>query len=59
MKTLVISPEDMVKSWNVIDEYLSDDLDGHPLLLNKWRIIGNIENIKYYLTAFNIKFEIQ
>ena len=49
----------MVRSWNVIDEYLSDDLEGHPLLLNKWRIIGNIENIKYYLTAFNIKFEIQ
>ena len=59
MKTLVISPEDMVRSWNVIDEYLSDDLDGHPLLLNKWRIIGNIENIEYYLKAFNIKFEIQ
>ena len=59
MKTLVISLEDVVKSWNVIDEYLSDDLDGHPLLLNKWRIIGNIENIRYYLTAFNIKFEIQ
>ena len=59
MKTLVISPEDMVRSWNVIDEYLSDDLDGHPLLQNKWRIIGNIENIRYYLTAFNIKFEIQ
>ena len=59
MKTLVISPEDMVRSWNVIDEYLSDDLDGLPLLLNKWRIIGNLENIKYYLTAFNIKFEIQ
>ena len=59
MKTLVINPEDMVRSWNVIDEYLSDDLDGHPLLLNKWRIIGNIENIEYYLTAFNIKFEIQ
>ena len=59
MKTLVINPEDMVRSWNVIDEYLSDDLDGHPLLLNKWRIIGNIVNIRYYLTAFNIKFEIQ
>ena len=59
MKTLVINPEDVVKSWNVIDEYLSDDLDGHPLLLNKWRIIGNIENIRYYLKAFNIKFEIQ
>ena len=59
MKTLVISPEDVVKSWNVIDEYLSDDLEGHPLLLNKWRIIGNLENINYYLKAFNIKFEIQ
>ena len=59
MKTLVISPEDMVRSWNVIDEYLSDDLEGHPLLLNKWRTIGNLENIRYYLTAFNIKFEIQ
>ena len=59
MKTLVISPEYVVKSWNVIDEYLSDDLEGHPLLLNKWRIVGSLENIRYYLTAFNIKFEIQ
>lgn len=27
MKTLVINPEDAVRSWNVIDEYLSNELE--------------------------------
>ena len=58
MKTLVISPEDMVRSWNVIDEYLSRELEETPNP-NRLRIKGDIEKIKYYLTAFNIKFEIQ
>ena len=58
MKTLVISPEDVVKSWNVIDEYLSNELEetSNP---NRFRIKGDIEKILYYLSAFNIKFEIQ
>ena len=58
MKTLVISPEDMVRSWNVIDEYLSNELEETPNP-NRFRIKGDIENIKYYLSTFNIKFEIQ
>ena len=58
MKTLVISQEDMVKSWNVIDEYLSNELEETPNP-NRFRIKEDIEKIKYYLTAFNIKFEIK
>lgn len=59
MKTLVINPEDMVRSWNVIDEYLSNELEENPTMLNRFRIKGDIEKIRYYLTVFNIKFEIQ
>ena len=58
MKTLVISPEDVVKSWNVIDEYLSNELEETPNP-NRFRIKGDIEKTKYYLKTFNIKFEIQ
>ena len=58
MKTLVISPEDVVKSWNVIDEYLSNELEETPNP-NRFRIKGDIEKIKYYLKAFNVKFVIQ
>ena len=59
MKTLVINPEDMVKSWNVIDEYLSNELEENPIMLNRFRIKGGVEKIRYYLKVFNIKFEIQ
>ena len=59
MKTLVINPEDMVRSWNVIDEYLSNELEENPIMLNRFLIKGDIEKIRYYLTVFNIKFEIQ
>ena len=58
MKTLVISPEDMVRSWNVIDEYLSNELEETPNQ-NRFLIKGDIEKIRYYLKVFNIKFEIQ
>ena len=58
MKTLVINQEDMVRSWNVIDEYLSNELEENPNP-NRFRIKGDIEKIRYYLTVFNIKFEIQ
>ena len=58
MKTLVISPEDVLKSWNVIDEYLSNELEETPNP-NRFRIKGDIEKIRYYLKTFNIKFEIQ
>ena len=58
MKTLVINPEDMVRSWNVIDEYLSNELEETPNQ-NRFRIKGGVEKIRYYLTVFNIKFEIQ
>ena len=58
MKTLVISPEDMVRSWNVVDVYLSNELEetSNP---NRFRIKGDIEKIRYYLKTFNIKFKIQ
>ena len=59
MKTLVINPEDMVRSWNVIDAYLSNELEENPIMLNRFLIKGDIEKIRYYLTVFNIKFEIQ
>ena len=59
MKTLVINPEDMVRSWNVIDEYLSNELEENPIMLNRFRIKEDIEKIRYYLKVFNIKFEIQ
>ena len=58
MKNLAINPEDMVRSWNVIDEYLSNELEENPNP-NRFRIKGDIEKIKYYLSTFNIKFEIQ
>ena len=58
MKTLVINPEDMVRSCNVIDEYLSNELEETP---NPSRLLikGDTEKIRYYLSTFNIKFEIQ
>ena len=54
----MINPEDMVRSWNVIDEYLSNELEETPNP-NRFRIKGSLEKIKYYLKTFNIKFEIQ
>ncbi len=45
MKTIVISPEDVVKSWNVIDEYLSNELEETPNP-NRFRIKGDIRKHK-------------
>ena len=54
----MINPEERVRSWNVIDEYLSNELEETPNP-NRFRIKGDLEKIKYYLSTFNIKFEIQ
>lgn len=59
MKTLIVSPEFMVASCNVIDEYLSEFLEQNPPLLNRWRIKGGLEKIEYYLKTFGIEYTIE